>query len=60
MAREHPELAQWWIDAEKRTGKRIERRRDMSTFVDFVEKQQDWIFDNEAYLCQADGGECTG
>jgi 3'-phosphoadenosine 5'-phosphosulfate sulfotransferase (PAPS reductase)/FAD synthetase len=60
MAREHPELAQWWIDAEKRTGKRFERRRDMATFVDFVGKQQDWIFNNEAYLCQADGGECTG
>ena len=26
----------------------------------FVAKQADWIFDDEAFLCQADDGECTG
>lgn len=60
MAREHPELAQWWIDAEKRTGNRFERKRDLATFVDYVGKQQDWIFDETDFFCQADGGECTG
>ena len=60
MAREHPELAQWWIDAEKRTGNRFERKRDLATFVDYVGKQQDWIFDETDFFCQTDGGECTG
>ena len=60
MAREHPELAQWWINAEKRTGNRFERKRDLATFVDFIDRQQDWIFDETDYFCQADGGECTG
>ena len=60
MAREHPELANWWIDAEKRLNNRFERSRDLSTFVDFVSRQQDWVFDEEGYFCQSDGGECTG
>lgn len=60
MAREHPELAQWWIDAEKRLDNRFERNRDMASLVEFVERQQDWVFDETDYFCQADGGECTG
>jgi len=60
MIRDHPELAKWWIDAEERTGKNFERRRPLKTFANFVNSQQDWIFNNEAYLCQKDGGECTG
>ena len=60
MIRDHPELAQWWIDAEDRTGKNFERRRPLKQFANFVNAQQDWIFNNESYLCQKDGGECTG
>jgi hypothetical protein len=60
MAREHPELAQWWIDAEKRLDNRFERKRDMASLVEFVERQQDWVFDETDYFCQVDGGECTG
>ena len=60
MAREHPELADWWVQAEKRVNNRFERNRDLSSFVDFVNRQQDWIFDEEDYFCQTDGGECTG
>ena len=60
MAREHPELAQWWIDAERRLNNRFERNRDMASLVEFVSRQQDWVFDEEDYFCQADGGECTG
>jgi hypothetical protein len=26
----------------------------------FVSRQGDWLFDDEAYLCQQDHGECTG
>ena len=60
MARDHPDLAKWWIDAEERTGRQFERGRNMKKFVDFVDRQQDWIFNDEAYLCQTDNGECTG
>ncbi len=47
MAREHPELAQWWIDAEQRLDNRFERNRDMASLVEFVQRQQDWVFDNK-------------
>lgn len=60
MAREHPDLAQWWIDAEQRLDNRFERKRDMATLVEFVQSQQDWVFDEKDYFCQASGGECTG
>ena len=60
MVREHPELAQWWIDAEKRCGNQFNRDRNMEKFSQFVIQQQDWVFDEQGYFCQADGGECTG
>jgi hypothetical protein len=60
MVRDHPELAQWWIDAEQRIGKSFERNRPLAEFAGFVNAQQDWIFNDEAFLCQKDGGECTG
>ena len=60
MAREHPDLAQWWIDAEQRLDNRFERNRDMASLVKFVQRQQDWVFDEQDYFCQQDGGECTG
>lgn len=60
MAKEHPELAKWWVDAEQRTGKRFERKRQMKNFVEFAQAQQDWVFDQQGYFCQEDGGECTG
>lgn len=60
MAREHPDKAQWWMRMEEMTGATFRKGRDLSEFVDFVQRQQDWIFDEEAYFCQADDGECTG
>jgi len=60
MMRQYPELAQWWIDAEERTQNRFERKRSLKQFKQFVEDQQDWVFDQQGYFCQADGGDCTG
>ena len=60
MAKEHPEMAKWWIRMEKMTAGTFRRGRDLKDFVDFVERQQDWIFDEQGFLCQADDGECTG
>ena len=70
----HPERARWWSDQEARHFKGNDpARQHLQTFKrkseggssyaelgSFVQRQGDWIFDDEAYLCQADGGECTG
>lgn len=68
----HPERARWWSDQEARHFKGNDpARQHLQTFKrkseggssyaelgSFVQRQGDWIFDDEAYLCQADGGEC--
>ena len=55
MARQHPD-----IRMEQMTGSTFRKDRDLAEFVDFVGRQQDWIFDEDAFFCQADDGECTG
>ena len=60
MYRKHPERAQWWIDAEKRTGKTFRDKQSYESLFDFIDKQADWVFDDEDFFCQKDGGECTG
>jgi len=58
--REHPERMQWWSSLETKVGAKFHKTRSYKDLGDFVQRQGDWIFDDEAYLCQADGGECTG
>jgi len=36
------------------------KNRPLALMKEFVEMQQDWVFDEVGYFCQADGGECTG
>ena len=60
MARQHPERAEWWMRMEQKTGATFHKDRDLSKFTDFVGRQADWVFDDESFFCQADGGECTG
>lgn len=60
MWREHPERMQWWADMEAEIGSTFHKSRFFKEFGDFVERQSDWIFNNEGYLCQKDFGECTG
>lgn len=70
LTRDFPERAAWWERAEARIG-RLEtqkgRPKDNSQFSKlysrvelrrFVEDQGDWIFDDQEFLCQAEGGEC--
>jgi len=59
MAREHPDRAEWWIRMEKMTGATFRKDRDLAEFVDFVSRQQDWIFDEQGYFCQTEHGECV-
>jgi len=60
LFREYPDKAKWWIEMEKLTGKQFNRDRNLSNFNDFITNQQDWVFDQQGYFCQANLGECTG
>ena len=60
MWRSHPERMQWWVEMEKLVGGNFIYQETYKELGNFVSQQSDWIFDDEAYLCQADGGECTG
>tara|TARA_R110002050_G_C8795279_1_gene502415 strand:+ start:129 stop:953 length:825 start_codon:yes stop_codon:yes gene_type:complete len=60
MMRQFPEKAQWWIDMEKQTGKQFNRDRGLEKMSSYVNRQQDWVFDQQGYFCQADDGDCTG
>ena len=58
--RDDPAHMQWWSNQEQSKGSTFHKSRSYAQLGDFVQRQSDWIFDDEAYLCQADGGECTG
>ncbi len=60
MWREHPDRMKWWADMEQKTGGTFHKSRSYKDLGSFVSRQGDWIFDDEAFLCQADDGECTG
>jgi 3'-phosphoadenosine 5'-phosphosulfate sulfotransferase (PAPS reductase)/FAD synthetase len=60
MWREHPDRMQWWADMEKQIGGTFHKSRSYEELGSFVSRQGDWIFDDEAFLCQKDDGECTG
>ena len=44
---------------EQKIGSTFRDKRDMTKFTDFIQRQRDWIFDDESFLCQASDGECT-
>lgn len=65
LAREYPERHLWWEDMEMLAsdwtignGARFSLDYSRRSLRDFVERQGDWIFDDEDALCQADQGEC--
>jgi hypothetical protein len=60
MWRDHPDRMQWWADMENEIGSTFNKRQTYASLGDFVGRQADWIFDDEAFLCQKDDGECTG
>jgi 3'-phosphoadenosine 5'-phosphosulfate sulfotransferase (PAPS reductase)/FAD synthetase len=63
-----PDRAEWWPRMEamatditdKPSGARFNKAFARRELHEFIEKQSDWIFNDEAYLCQASGGECLG
>ena len=60
MLRHHPDRAAWWNDIEKEVGFPFRLDRNLEEMNDFISRQADWVFDDEAFFCQADEGECTG
>jgi 3'-phosphoadenosine 5'-phosphosulfate sulfotransferase (PAPS reductase)/FAD synthetase len=60
MHREHPERMEWWANFEKEIGSTFHKSRSYTQIKSFVDRQGDWIFDDEEYLCQKNDGECTG
>lgn len=60
IAKTMPDRLSWWADMEKEIGLPFYKDRDLSAFSDYVNRQADWVFDDESFFCQADGGECTG
>ncbi len=60
MAKMHPDRARWWIEMENKIGSTFRKGRDLNEFVDFVSRQEDWVFNEQSYFCQSDDGECTG
>lgn len=60
IAKTMPDRADWWIRMEKESGHTFRKDRNLAEFTDFVGRQSDWVFDDESFFCQADGGDCTG
>ena len=60
MLRHHPERAKWWVDIEKEVGFPFRLDRSLTELSDFMNRQGDWVFDEQGFFCQADDGECTG
>ena len=58
MSKEYPDRAAWWMRMESEIGSTFRKGRDLAEFVDFAQRQKDWVFDEEGYFCQKDEGEC--
>jgi 3'-phosphoadenosine 5'-phosphosulfate sulfotransferase (PAPS reductase)/FAD synthetase len=65
LAKEHPDKYQWWENLEKEyehrgSYGRFNETRKLKEFRKFVNDQQDWVFNQQGYFCQENGGDCTG
>ena len=58
--RDNPEHMKWWADQEQKKSATFNDKRSYDELGSFVKRQGDFIFNDEAYLCQVNEGECTG
>ncbi|WP_282610841.1 phosphoadenosine phosphosulfate reductase family protein [Pelagibius sp. Alg239-R121] len=63
LIRDFPERAQWWLDVESgvRTrgrASRFNKNFALADLASFVDRQGDWVFDQEDALCDAPHGFC--
>lgn len=66
LAREYPDRAAWWermedlvSDLTTGTAATFSKRYSRAGMRQMVERQGDWLFDDETFLCQVDDGECV-
>lgn len=60
LAREYPERFAWWSRIEVEMSAKFRPAEPYADLAKFVANQGDWVFNDAAYLCQSDDGECTG
>lgn len=65
LAREHPDRFDWWANLEDSHQHRgdygvFNTSKPMAKLRDILDRQGDWVFDEQGYFCQADDGECLG
>ena len=61
LCRQYPDRAAWWRDQEKRLQSTFSRDISWQDFMDFVDRQPDFAFDDtNDHFCDADLGACTG
>lgn len=58
LARDYPERFAWWVKAEEIARGTFRPAEPYAGLAAQVAAQGDMLFSDEAYLCQADGGEC--
>lgn len=58
LSRDMPLRHAWWEAHECQRDHQFSDRYSRRELRQNIERQGDWIFNNDAYLCQADGGEC--
>jgi len=64
LCKEFPDKFQWWLDLENNHKHRgdygfFNKARQLNNLKNYVESQQDWVFDQQGYFCQSNDGECT-
>lgn len=67
FTRDYPERAAWWEAMEAKVkglttseaAEHFSKRYGRRALREYIERQGDWIFDEDGALCQADDGECS-
>jgi len=59
MWRKYPERMKWWVKMEDHVGATFHKSRSYEGLGSFTRDQQDWVFNDESFLCQKDDGECV-
>lgn len=59
FCRDYPERHMWWERLEQSDGHGFSKRYKRAQMRSMMERQGDWIFNDESFLCAKDEGECT-
>lgn len=60
LHRDEPLRAQWWMNHEVGTGRSFSKRYTRQDLQQTIDRQGDWVFDNQDFFCNVGGGECVG